>query len=481
MPHAAPTNPEAPSPAVYCAGCNERFNMWGDAGVCPRCGSAVAYAPMPGLAETMMLKDSVLGEGGSPAACAELDLLVGTELHCYECESLIGRGAMGRVYLARHKDLHRRCALKILSPKTASRDQDYVERFLHEGRAAAHLVHPNIVTVHAIGQARDHYFLEMEFVPGPSLQHLIENEGPMTPIRATVLAAQIADGLAAAHRAGIIHRDLKPDNVLLTHQGTCKIADFGLAKRVLTPSQTTREPLVGTPHFMAPELYLREPANERSDVYALGICYFFMLTGRLPYSGTTLEELSDAIAYEPLPSVRNGQTKIPLEMAECLNMLAAKSPANRPRDAAEAAQLLRAVAGQERDVESLLHEAFADVPGVTWKRAGNAYRLQLSLPDGRGQAVIVEPSGHTAGERLLLIYSLCCRAEPAYYEEALRLNAEILHGGVALRDYEGVSHFVVMDTYPRGTVDPEEIRRSALEIGSRADAVEALLTGLDRY
>src|SRR5205814_6497084 len=100
-------------------------------------------------------------------------LLIGTELDVYRIESLLGKGGMGRVYLARHRDLQRPCALKILSPRLAAEDEDYVRRFLNEGRAAAELVHPNIITIHAIGQERLHYFLEMEFIPGRSLRQLL--------------------------------------------------------------------------------------------------------------------------------------------------------------------------------------------------------------------------------------------------------------------------------------------------------------------
>src|SRR5262249_20657788 len=144
----------------------------------------------------------------------------------------LGRGGMGAVYLAWHRDLHRRCALKILLPERVAEDRDYISRFQDEGRATAALIHPNIVTIHAIGETRDLHYLEMEFVAGPTLQQLVRAEGKLNPIRGTALIAKIADGLSTAHRAGIIHRDLKPDNVLLTHQGVPKLADFGLAKRL---------------------------------------------------------------------------------------------------------------------------------------------------------------------------------------------------------------------------------------------------------
>jgi serine/threonine-protein kinase len=388
---------------------------------------------------------------------------------------------MGRVYLAHHLDLERPCALKILLPELARQDQDYVARFENEGRNAAKLVHPNIITVHANGEDRGFHFLEMEFVPGRSLRQLIEDEQRLPPLRATALAARIADGLAEAHRAGIIHRDLKPDNVLMTLQGVPKIADFGLAKRVvLEGGLNLPDGLCGTPQYMAPELFQGMEAGPATDVYALGVSYFLMLTGRCPFSGDTLNGLMTCLVNEPLPNVRRIVPEVSLEMAECLTMMLDKNPANRPPDGIKAAQLLQAILGQSRDLDTLLAEAFRDDPRVGWAReGGQRFRLTVQLPGARRQAVYVEPSAHGSAERLLLIYSTCCAAQPAYYEAALRLNSVMPHGSVAIREMGGESKFVVIDTYPRSTVGAEEIRRSTHEVASRADAIEKLLTGLD--
>lgn len=436
------------------------------------------------LAETLFYKATAATDS-FPAGEAESanevdDDLIGRELHVYRCISQIGRGGMGRVYLAEHTILERKCALKILSPRAAAIDVDYTSRFMHEAKAAAALVHPNIVTTHAIGEADGFHFIEMEFVAGRSLQQLIDDEGRLTPVRATALTARIAEGLAAAHRAQIVHRDLKPDNVLMTHHGIPKIADFGLAKRIHAPDDDTDQYLVGTPNFMAPELFHGEQATPASDVYALGVTYYLLLTGRFPYAGGTLKALMKAVNEKPPANARDLCPDIPLEMAECLSLLMAKAPENRPQDAIEAAQLLHAVAGPVRDIESLLSEAFAGTTGVEWTRSEKRYRLQLTLPDGRSQVLFIEPSDHAAVERLILIYSKCCPAQPEYYEEALRLNSEVSHGALALRQIDGEECFVMIDTYPRSTVDPEEIRRSVLEIAFRADAVEKLLTGLDQ-
>ena len=149
---------------------------------------------------------------------------------------------------------------------------------------------------------------------------------------------------------------------------------------------------------------------------------------------------------EPHPNVRDLVENVPLEMAECLSLLMAKSASNRPRDGIEAAQLLQAVAGQIRDIESLLTEAFPNRSDVVWRREGKRYRLDLLLPDGRRQVLFVETSDHSTAERLLLIYSVCCEAESEYYEDALRLNAEMSHGGLSIRDIDGRQCFVMVDS-----------------------------------
>lgn len=409
-----------------------------------------------------------------------VDELLGKQLDVYDIRTFLGRGAMGRVYLAQHRDLHRPVALKILAPQVALDNGDYVLRFQNEGRAAASLVHPHIVTVHAIGEAQGYHFLEMEFLPGQSLQSVIRSERRLDPIRATRIGYQISEGLALAHSTGMIHQDLKPDNILMSHQGFPKLADFGLAKR-LSGLQGAPAGLMGTPHFMAPELFRGEHAGPASDVYALGVTYFLMLTGTYPFDGKSLNSLMNAVLHDPIPNLRKLHPEIPLEMAECVNMLMAYDPRQRPQNGIAAAQLLSAILGELQDVDWLLREAFGKDSRVSWESENGCYRVRLDLGDGRRQTVFVEPSKHTAAERLLLIYSVCCPSDPAYYEFALRLNSEIAHGGLAIRSVAGRDHFVMLDSYPRSTVDVEEIRRSVHEMATHSDAVEKMLTGRDLH
>jgi tRNA A-37 threonylcarbamoyl transferase component Bud32 len=435
------------------------------------------------LAKTLFLREGPVvaaQEPGTEGIEEVKDELIGSRLAVYRLEALLGRGAMGRVYLAQHEDLGRNCALKVLSPRVWQTDVEYGKRFISEGRTAAALNHPNIVTTHAIGEARGYRFIEMEFVPGRSLQELIEHEQQLVPSHAMSLILRIAEGLGAAHRKGIIHRDLKPDNVLVSVQSVPKIADFGLAKRVCS-GRDQEELLVGTPHYMAPELFNGEEASAASDVYALGTCLFVMLTGQVPYVSASIRDLSERVQEEALPDFRKLGIDVPLEIADCIDQLMAKTPANRPKDACEALSLLTAVAGDLPDLEILIATAFANQSNVSWTRSGEKFRLEVRLPESRRQCVLIEPSAHAVADRLLLIFTQIGDVRPEYYERGLRLNAQMAHGGLAIREVDGVPQFVMIDTYPRATVDAEEIRRSVLELASQADAVEKLLSGADRY
>ena len=467
--------------AFYCPGCNEPF--FTPASACPRCGMVIfgndTCDALTDPSVNTRLAYELEEDSGDPVSVRVDDpLLEGQQLHIYDCNRILGRGSMGVVYLAYNTALRRYCALKVLCPQRISMDVDYIERFETEASAAAALVHPNVVTTHAIGVFDDRHYLEMEYVAGCTLQREVDDRGALGPLRATQAVAGIASGLATAHRLGIIHRDLKPDNILITPSGSPKIVDFGLAKRVQS-LETGPAQLAGTPNFMAPELFKGEPALPSSDVFALGVCYYLVLTGRLPFESDSLHGLMNKVMAGDYRPVRDVNTDVPLDMAECAAMLLSGSPLNRPTDGAEAFQLLHAVLGEARDLDTLVQQAFEAVPLAIYQPRDRGFEIRLQLADGRGQSVFLENSEHPAGERLLLIYSICCPASSEFYEPALRLNAQMLHGGLSIRDIDGVPCFVMVDTYPRGTVEGDAIRRSVVEVGIQADNIERLLTGTD--
>jgi len=454
-----------PEPVLYCVGCNEMSTATSD-NACRECGQPL----------TSMETTPIASLGDPTAASGERrdDLgLEGERFGVYEIEAFAGRGGMARVYRARHSMLRRPCAVKILSPELAVRAPEYVGLFLDEARAAAALVHPNVVTVHNIGLERGLRFIEMEFIDGSSLQCETPG-GECETARATGLMLQVSSGLAEAHRFGIVHRDLKPANVLVTKSGIAKLADFGLAKRLET---TADGALVGTPYFMAPELFDGNPASRQSDVYAAGVTYFYLLTGRFPFSDHSIVGLARKHARDPVPDVADLRPGVPGRAAALLSRCLAKDPGARLPDAAALREELRALFGRLRPLPELVDQAFAGLD-VERTRDGQACVLKVRLPDERSQSVRVELA-EVNDEELVRIYSVCAPLDESYARHALELNAEVPHAALAVHEVDGRPHFVMVSSYPRATCDPEEVRAAVLNIAFYADHVESALTGRD--
>ena len=476
------STPSETSDLLYCFGCNERFPAIDERRLCPRCGLAADQDHIDPTGPTFLWKSADQWASRQPHSTSKVQLdlssMIGQQLGDYKVQSLLGRGGMGYVFLARHAHLDRDSALKILAPELVARDPDYLDRFVHEGQAMAAMQHPNIVSVYNIERIGEYHCLDMEYVSGRSLQHLLDDRRLPTE-RILFLGAEIARGLSEAHSEGILHRDLKPDNVLMTLSGVPKIGDFGLAKRLNSDSQQHVLP-AGTPHYMAPELFQGEQPSPATDIYALGVCMFQMLAGRVPFAQAGMQALIAAVTSHAIPNLRTLRPDIPLEMAEVVLQMLERSPKNRPQNGIEAAAMLDAIIGGLPDLQTLVDEAFDFEPHVLWKPIGSAFELNVQLPYGRQQTVWIESNGASAREKVLKIYSHCCPAVKQYYEKALRLNDVITHGALMLQDIDGVPWFVIQNCYPRFTVDAEEVRRSVLEIAFHADAIEKELTGQDR-
>jgi eukaryotic-like serine/threonine-protein kinase len=214
----------------------------------------------------------------------------------YHVAGRIASGGMGEVYRAQDAVLAREVAIKVLHPQFAH-DRGFVERFRREARAAAILNHPNIVGVYDWGSTDGTYFMVMEYVPGTNLRSLLAEHGRLDPSQVVEATTQVLAALGHAHGHGIVHRDVKPENILVTRDGVVKVADFGLARAFAEASISQAEGTVtGTVQYLAPEQIQGEPADPRTDLYALGVVMFECLTGRSPFTGET----SLAIAYQHL-------------------------------------------------------------------------------------------------------------------------------------------------------------------------------------
>ena len=267
---------------------------------------------------------------------------IGDTLLHYAIDARLGEGGMGTVYRARDTILNRTVALKVLHSAT---DAESMRRLLHEARAASALNHPNSVTIHAVEQHGDVAFIVMEHVAGATLDRAIP-EGGLRVDRALDYACEIAAAVAAAHAQGIVHRDLKPPNVIVTADGRVKVLDFGIARRSVPPDEVTRLQtkdatiagsgmLVGTAGYMAPEQIEGQPATERSDVFALGVIVYELLTGVSPFRRDTTWAALDATMRAEPPSLRALKPDVPARLAAIVSRCLAKNPSDRPANAGE--------------------------------------------------------------------------------------------------------------------------------------------------
>ena len=239
------------------------------------------------------------------------DSLIGRTLGTYQIQREIGRGGMGVVYLAHEQSLQRAVAAKVLAPHLAQ-DEAYVARFVREARAVAQLDHPNIVTVHSVGEQDGLYYIAMQYVKGRSLAQLIREKGPLDWRRALDITRQAAEALAEAHKQGIIHRDIKPDNIMVDETGRVRVMDFGLARAMAASTKLTADGAqLGTPMYMSPEQINGDPVDTRTDIYSLGVTLFEMLTGRPPFQADTPMALMFQITQKPLPNVRQLNMAVP--------------------------------------------------------------------------------------------------------------------------------------------------------------------------
>lgn len=258
---------------------------------------------------------------------------------------------MSTVYLATDQRLERDVAFKVLHPHLAN-DHNFLDRLGREAKAAARLSHPHVVGVLDQGQDGSTAYLVMEYIPGHTLRHVLEDKGALSPRLALALIDPVIDGLAAAHAAGLIHRDVKPENVLIADDGRIKVGDFGLARAVT--STTSTGALIGTVAYLPPELVLGKPADARSDIYSTGIMLYELLTGEQPYQG----EVPIQVAYQHVNSVVGPPSaKVPglaSDLDELVQWCTASDPDQRPVDGA-------ALLSELRHIRTSLSDAQLDI------------------------------------------------------------------------------------------------------------------------
>ena len=258
----------------------------------------------------------------------------------YKIQSLIGTGGMAAVYLATDLILDRLVAIKVLRLDFRQND-DAMRRFRREALSATQLTHPNIVGVYDVGQSQEMNYIVMEYVEGTDLKDYVRQRGALHPIEAVRIMMQIVSAIAAAHQNRIIHRDIKPQNILIDREGNVKITDFGIAVALSDTSLTQTNTLLGSVHYLSPEQARGGMATIQTDIYALGIVLYELLTGRVPFDGESAVSIALKHFQEPLPPVMNPSVMIPQSLENIVLKATAKDPMNRYRSCYEMFQDLK--------------------------------------------------------------------------------------------------------------------------------------------
>jgi eukaryotic-like serine/threonine-protein kinase len=311
----------------------------------------------------------------------------------YHVLDRIAAGGMGEVYRAHDAVLERPVAIKVLHRSLAG-DAGFVERFRREARAAASLNHQNIVAVHDWGSVDGIYYMVMEYVAGRSVRELLNEHGVLAPAQAADVLEQTLAALQHAHGQGIVHRDVKPENLMVTRDGVVKVADFGLARALADAQITEAGTVTGTVQYLAPEQLQGEPADPRTDLYALGVVAFEVLTGTLPFTGETPMAIAYKHIHERVPAPSSFNAAVPASLDGWVASVTEKQRELRPESAAEARRDLMAESGSLPKAEplaSLVPEvtvipppepaapkidpaATVTIPGRTSKHAGGRRR-----------------------------------------------------------------------------------------------------------
>lgn len=267
--------------------------------------------------------------------------LAGYNLGGYELEEEIGRGSMGVVYRGKQIALSREVAIKIL-PHSLAKDASYIARFIREAQIIAGLNHPNIVQIYDAGQQNHTLYFVMEFIQGPTLASLLLMDGIIPQHLAAEYGAQIADALDAAYRERfVIHRDIKPENLMLNRWGKIKVMDFGLARATGHRTITIAKSLVGSIYYSSPEQIRGQVLDNRSDIFALGIVLYEMVSGHRPFNGRTMTELSQAIISGQIQAPRTHNPELSPQLEAIILKALSSNREHRYEDAALMAQELR--------------------------------------------------------------------------------------------------------------------------------------------
>ena len=286
----------------------------------------------------------------------------------YQVIEELGQGGMGRVYKTLDQKLGEEVALKIIKPEIAA-DRKTLQRFSNELKLARKIVHKNVGRMYELMEERGVHFITMEYVPGQDLKGLIKQTGQLTEKKAVSVARQICEGLAQAHKLGVIHRDLKPANIMIDKEGNARIMDFGIARSLHSRSVTDEGLVIGTPEYMSPEQVEGQEADQRSDIYSLGIILYEMVTGKVPFEGNTPLSIAMKHNLEPPRDPQKLNSQVPDNLSLLILKCLEKNREKRFQNAEELRRELEIIEGSYTGTEHLVPAGPARITAnIKWKR-----------------------------------------------------------------------------------------------------------------
>ncbi|MCB1603445.1 MAG: serine/threonine protein kinase, partial [Xanthomonadales bacterium] len=293
----------------------------------------------------------------------------------YEVTAELGRGGMGVVYKGFEPSLNRKVAIKCLA-KHLLDDKDLVERFTREAKATAALNDPNVIQIYYIGEEEGQPFFAMEYIEGRSLDDLLKGGNTLSVSHAKNILKQACSGLEAAHKIGLVHRDIKPANMMITNDGTLKIVDFGIARtREYGDKLTNTGEFVGTPGYLSPEVCIGKEVDARSDIFSLGIVFYEMLAGKVPFENDSPLGLMLEVVQSEIPDIRTLNNKVDKKTSYILNKMIAKSPDERYQSCSD---IIRDLGNtiDNQDIKAIQSESKVVKHTVTKKKISE----QITLP-----------------------------------------------------------------------------------------------------
>ena len=325
----------------------------------------------------------------------------------YEIIRSIGEGGMANVYLGYDTILDRNVAIKILRGDL-SNDEKFVRRFQREALSASSLAHPNIVEMYDVGEDDGLYYIVMEYVEGKTLKQLLKKRGSLTLSEAIDIMLQLTDGMAHAHDSYIIHRDLKPQNIMIKDDGQIKITDFGIAMALNSTQLTQTNSVMGSVHYLPPEQASGKGSTIKSDIYSMGIIFYELLTGSLPFRGDNAVEIALKHMRDPLPSLREENPAIPQSIENIILKATAKNPKNRYDDARSMHEDLLTALDDDRMDEEPYQYKYPEHESENTKKLKKLENLEQETEDSEEEEIAtkIEDKGDRKKKKIIIILAI---------------------------------------------------------------------------